>query len=185
MFSASIYETKQTAPLASTALSWYRTFPRAELVAQSRLFRSDAKIVERHIRQQITDCKILVRALWKKGRAGPEIYKAPENNMFCEYVPPPLGACWNFLLGFRQFIIWRQVVRQNTQHSAVLTRVAESEVKHPTPHLSKISDPDFLTYHEGNEIWLWKSMEVLVHSKKSLIQQKFQKIVPFQQEFPI
>jgi len=33
----------------------------------------------------------------KKGRAGPEIYKAPENNMFCEYVPPPSGCLLEFL----------------------------------------------------------------------------------------
>jgi len=42
-------------------------------------------------------------------------------------------------------------------------------------NLSKISDFDSLTYHKGNEIWLLKSMEIVVHSKKPLFQQKFKK----------
>jgi len=29
--------------------------------------------------------------------------------------------------------------------------------------------------HQGDEIWLLKSMEIVLHSKKSLFQQKFQK----------
>ena len=39
--------------------------------------------------------------------------------------------------------------------------------------LSKFLTPTPL--HKGNEIWLSKSMEIVVHSKKSLFQQKFQK----------
>ena len=39
--------------------------------------------------------------------------------------------------------------------------------------LSKISDSDSL--HKGNEIWLFISVEIVVHSKSSLFQQKFQK----------
>jgi len=38
--------------------------------------------------------------------------------------------------------------------------------------LSKISDSRL---HKVNETWMLKSMEIVVHSKKSLFQQKFQK----------
>jgi len=68
-------------------------------------------------------------------------------------------------------------------------RFAESEVKHPTPDCDfpKFPTPTFpnfrlptpdsnsLLYSKGNEIWLLKSMEIVVHSKKPMIQQKFQK----------
>jgi len=40
--------------------------------------------------------------------------------------------------------------------------VAETEVKFPTPQ------------HEGNETWMLKSMEIVVHSKKYPFQQKSQ-----------
>jgi len=56
-------------------------------------------------------------------------------------------------------------------------RVAESEVKYPTPNsdISKISDSDSHYDSLENEIWLLKSVEIVVHSKTSPIQQKFQK----------
>jgi len=51
----------------------------------------------------------------------------------------------------------------------IVTRVAESEVTYPIPKFPTPED-------RGNEIWLLlKSMEIVVHSKKSLFQQKFQK----------
>jgi len=36
-----------------------------------------------------------------------------------------------------------------------------------------------------NEIWLVKSMQIVVHSKKSVSTKVSKEIVPFQQEFPI
>jgi len=52
-----------------------------------------------------------------------------------------------------------------------------SEVEYPTPTFQKFPTlQNFqLRLHKGNEIWLLKSMEIVVHSKKSLFQQKFQK----------
>jgi len=51
----------------------------------------------------------------------------------------------------------------------------------------KFPTPTFLKYltplHKGNEVWLLKSMEILVHYKKSLIQQKFQSMVWFNHAF--
>jgi len=75
------------------------------------------------------------------------------------------------------------------------TRVAELEVKYPTPTpifpqfptptiqnfrlrlgpLQNFRLPTPTPQHEGNEILLLTSMEIVVHSKKSLFQQKFQK----------
>jgi len=51
------------------------------------------------------------------------------------------------------------------------TRVEESKVKYPTPTFPKFPTP----LHKGNEIWLLIPMEIVVQSKKSLFQQKFQK----------
>jgi len=46
--------------------------------------------------------------------------------------------------------------------------------------------PKFPTpYHKGNEIWLLKSMEIVVHSKKSVSTKVSKEIVPFQQEIPV
>ena len=53
------------------------------------------------------------------------------------------------------------------------SRVAESEVKYPNSDFPKCPTPT--PWHKGNEIWLLKSMKIVVHSKKSLTQQKFQK----------
>jgi len=48
--------------------------------------------------------------------------------------------------------------------------------------------PTFLKFptpwQEGNEVWMLKSMEIVVHSKKSVSTKVSNDIVPFQQEFP-
>jgi len=62
------------------------------------------------------------------------------------------------------------------------TRVAELEIKYPTPTFPKFLTPT--PYHKGNEVWLLKSMESKVHSKKSVSTKVLKEIVPFQQEFP-
>ena len=60
------------------------------------------------------------------------------------------------------------------------SRVAESEVKYatptPTPTFPKfpISSP----WHQGNEIWLLKSMKIVVHSNKSLSTKVSKETVP-------
>ena len=54
-------------------------------------------------------------------------------------------------------------------------RVAQSEVKYPTPTPTFPKFPTPTPLQKGNEIWLLKLMEIVVHSKKSLFQQKFQK----------
>jgi len=65
----------------------------------------------------------------------------------------------------------------------VYTRVAESEAKRPTPTFPKYPTPT--PQHEGNEISMLKSMEVVVHSKKSVQTKVSKEFIPFQQEFPI
>ena len=50
-------------------------------------------------------------------------------------------------------------------------QVAESEVKYPTPS------------HKGSEIWLLKSVEIVVHSKKAVSTKVSKEIEPSQQEF--
>jgi len=60
---------------------------------------------------------------------------------------------------------------------SLTARVAESEAKYQTfPKLPTQTFRKFPTptpYHKGNEIWLLKSMEIVVYSKKSIFQQKF------------
>jgi len=52
--------------------------------------------------------------------------------------------------------------------------------------LSKISDSQLqLLKHKGNEIWLLKSMEIVLHSNKPLFQQKFQKHCTISTGIPI
>jgi len=51
-------------------------------------------------------------------------------------------------------------------------------IGHLLTGLRNLTFPKFSTptpKHKGNEIWMLKSMEIVVHSKKSLFQQKFQK----------
>jgi len=58
-------------------------------------------------------------------------------------------------------------------------------VKYPIPTFQNFllptltsTFPKFLApipWHKGNEIWLLNSMEIVVHSKKPVFQQKFQK----------
>jgi len=68
-------------------------------------------------------------------------------------------------------------------------RVAVTEVKYPTPTPTFLKFPtpksDYAfpkcSTHKGNEIWLLKSMEIVVHRKKFLFQQKCQKKLTFQQ----
>jgi len=60
-------------------------------------------------------------------------------------------------------------------YPALCSRVAESEVKFPTPNPTFPKFPTPTPQHEGNDFWLLKSMEIVVQSKKSLFQQKFQK----------
>ena len=58
------------------------------------------------------------------------------------------------------------------------SRVAESEVKYPTPTFPKFPTPT--PQHKGNEIWLLKPMEIVVHSKKSSVSTKsFKRIYHF------
>jgi len=60
------------------------------------------------------------------------------------------------------------------QGCGVGSKISESDV-------SKISDSNFPKFptptpqHKGNEIWLLKPTEIVVHSKKFMFQQKFQK----------
>ena len=53
----------------------------------------------------------------------------------------------------------------------------------PTPVFPKF--PTSTPQHKGNEIWLLKSMEIMVHSKKSVSTKVSKETVPFQQEFQI
>jgi len=53
--------------------------------------------------------------------------------------------------------------------------------KYPTP-VPKF--PLRLFNIKVNEIWLLKSMEIVVHSKKSVSTKVSEEIVPFEQEFP-
>jgi len=58
-------------------------------------------------------------------------------------------------------------------------RVAESKVKYPTLTFSNFRHQD------ESEIWLLKSIEIVVHSKKSVSTKVTKEIVPFQHEFSI
>jgi len=85
--------------------------------------------------------------------------------------------------GKNMFVVYCNRFTKKFQFLAI--RVVESEVKYPTPTptfpkfqipISELPKfPTLTPWHKGNEIWLLKSMEIMVNSKKFLFQQKFQK----------
>jgi len=82
---------------------------------------------------------------------------------------------------FVTFMINASVAACNMQDCGVRGK------KYPTP----ASTPTFLKFptltpqHEGNEIWMLKSIEIVVHSKKSVTTKVSKEIAPFQQKFQI
>jgi len=67
----------------------------------------------------------------------------------------------------------------------VTGRVTESVVKYPTSDSDFPNFPTPTPYYKGNEIWLLKSMDIVVHSEKSVSTKVSKEIAPFQQEFQI